>query len=235
VCVCVLWGRGGGGGILIPPPLSHTPPSTHICLFVHPLPASPPRPAGTAVALICFRRDIVSASMQFVEAGDYLVQNFPSWSWAAGEPGKTRGHLPKDKQYLQTRDGARVYRLGASTATSSSPPPYPQRLYPSVYTGFLHTIPPQPSRSSVIHLESLLLSPQLLLSLAAAPLISSCSSHLQLLLSPAAAPLISTAAPLLGCRCVSCRSSHLQLVFPQDLLPLSLPFPQQHSMLYTSD
>ena len=50
---------------------------------------------------------------EFVAAGDYLVQNFPSWSWSSGDAGKTRSHLPADKQYLVTRDvPALPQRLG---------------------------------------------------------------------------------------------------------------------------
>lgn len=40
----------------------------------------------------------------FVKAGDFLVSNFPSWSWGSGLPEKQRKHLPADKQYLQTRN-----------------------------------------------------------------------------------------------------------------------------------
>lgn len=41
---------------------------------------------------------------EFVQAGDFLVYKFPSWSWAAASP-PSRGvaHLPPDKQYLVTR------------------------------------------------------------------------------------------------------------------------------------
>jgi len=41
---------------------------------------------------------------EFVAAGDYLVENYMSWQWVAGEEGKQRKDLPADKQYLQTRD-----------------------------------------------------------------------------------------------------------------------------------
>lgn len=40
---------------------------------------------------------------EFVEAGDYLVTRFPTWSWAAASPGKQRSFLPEDKQYLVTK------------------------------------------------------------------------------------------------------------------------------------
>lgn len=36
-------------------------------------------------------------------AGDFLSYKFPTWSWSAGEPSKTREFLPKDKQYLISR------------------------------------------------------------------------------------------------------------------------------------
>ncbi|PWN19059.1 hypothetical protein BCV69DRAFT_284659 [Microstroma glucosiphilum] len=40
---------------------------------------------------------------EFVAAGDFLSYKFPTWSWSAGEPSKTREFLPKDKQYLISR------------------------------------------------------------------------------------------------------------------------------------
>jgi len=41
---------------------------------------------------------------EFVRAGDYLVNRFPSWSWAdAAEPSKRVSFLPAGKQYLVTR------------------------------------------------------------------------------------------------------------------------------------
>lgn len=43
---------------------------------------------------------------EFVAAGDFLVYKFPTWRWEAGEPGKARDFLPKDKQYLISRNGA---------------------------------------------------------------------------------------------------------------------------------
>ncbi|GJN93498.1 hypothetical protein Rhopal_006555-T1 [Rhodotorula paludigena] len=41
---------------------------------------------------------------EFVAAGDFLVYKFPTWQWAAGEPNKARDFLPKDKQYLVSRN-----------------------------------------------------------------------------------------------------------------------------------
>jgi ubiquitin-like-conjugating enzyme ATG3 len=41
---------------------------------------------------------------EFVIAGDFLVENFPSWSWGSGLPEKQRKHLPPDKQFLQTKN-----------------------------------------------------------------------------------------------------------------------------------
>ena len=42
---------------------------------------------------------------EFVTAGDFIVQNFPSWSWASGLPEKQRKHLPAEKQFLITKNG----------------------------------------------------------------------------------------------------------------------------------
>ena len=41
---------------------------------------------------------------EFLKAGDYLVENFPSWKWCKGVPGKQKSCLPHDKQYLITRN-----------------------------------------------------------------------------------------------------------------------------------
>ncbi|GAA5973168.1 hypothetical protein JCM11641_006303 [Rhodosporidiobolus odoratus] len=52
---------------------------------------------------------------EFVAAGDFLVYKFPTWQWEAGEAGKARDFLPKDKQYLISRNVPclrRVSQLG---------------------------------------------------------------------------------------------------------------------------
>lgn len=41
---------------------------------------------------------------EFVKAGDELVFKCPTWSWAGGDDVKQRSYLPKDKQYLITRN-----------------------------------------------------------------------------------------------------------------------------------
>ena len=43
---------------------------------------------------------------EFVETGDYLVSNFPSWQWQSGEKSKIKSQLPEDKQYLVIRQVA---------------------------------------------------------------------------------------------------------------------------------
>jgi len=51
-----------------------------------------------------FRKTGEITPEEFVEAGDYLVFKFPSWSWADAEtPAKRISHLPPNKQYLVTR------------------------------------------------------------------------------------------------------------------------------------
>ncbi|BGP50718.1 E2-like enzyme [Rhodotorula kratochvilovae] len=52
---------------------------------------------------------------EFVAAGGFLVYKFPTWQWEAGEPSKARDFLPKDKQYLVSRNVPclrRVSQLG---------------------------------------------------------------------------------------------------------------------------
>lgn len=41
---------------------------------------------------------------EFVKAGDELVFKCPTWSWEGGDPSKARSILPKDKQFLITRN-----------------------------------------------------------------------------------------------------------------------------------
>ncbi|GAA5852734.1 hypothetical protein JCM9279_003950 [Rhodotorula babjevae] len=52
---------------------------------------------------------------EFVAAGDFLVYKFPVWQWEGGDPTKARDFLPKDKQYLISRNVPclrRVSQLG---------------------------------------------------------------------------------------------------------------------------
>jgi len=41
---------------------------------------------------------------EFVAAGDMLVLRCPTWQWQAGDPAKARPFLPKDKQFLLTKN-----------------------------------------------------------------------------------------------------------------------------------
>lgn len=41
---------------------------------------------------------------EFVRAGDFLVYKCPTWRWSAGDPRKSRSYLPRDKQYLITKN-----------------------------------------------------------------------------------------------------------------------------------
>jgi ubiquitin-like-conjugating enzyme ATG3 len=42
---------------------------------------------------------------EFVRAGDHLVRTCPTWAWSAGEEGKIKAYLPRDKQFLVTKGG----------------------------------------------------------------------------------------------------------------------------------
>ena len=42
---------------------------------------------------------------QFVAAGEHIVHHCPTWQWAMGEEAKVKPYLPKEKQYLITRNG----------------------------------------------------------------------------------------------------------------------------------
>ncbi|XP_014248024.1 ubiquitin-like-conjugating enzyme ATG3 [Cimex lectularius] len=51
-----------------------------------------------------FRETGVITPDEFVVAGDHLVHHCPTWQWAAGDSAKSKPYLPKDKQFLITRN-----------------------------------------------------------------------------------------------------------------------------------
>lgn len=51
-----------------------------------------------------FQETGVLTPEEFVAAGDHLVHHCPSWQWASGDESSIREYLPKDKQFLITRN-----------------------------------------------------------------------------------------------------------------------------------
>jgi ubiquitin-like-conjugating enzyme ATG3 len=51
--------------------------------------------------------------LKFVAAGDLLVHKCPTWTWESAEEGKAVSYLPKNKQFLLTRNVPCLMRLKA--------------------------------------------------------------------------------------------------------------------------
>lgn len=60
-----------------------------------------------------FKETGVLTPDEFVAAGDFLVYKFPTWQWAGGLKGKQKDYLPKDKQYLITKNVPCLKRVKA--------------------------------------------------------------------------------------------------------------------------
>jgi len=67
-----------------------------------------------------FLQEGVLTPEEFVQAGDLLVLKCPSWSWQEGNPKYLQKGLPKEKQFLVTKNVSSRMRISAFEAKTSS-------------------------------------------------------------------------------------------------------------------
>jgi len=97
-----------------------------------------------------FLEEGVLTPEEFVQAGDLLVFKFPTWHWESGDASLVVSYLPKDKQFLVTRNVPCVTRVATTEGKLEQidDPQFGTWFSPSLETNDSEEIPEIPTTTT---------------------------------------------------------------------------------------